>query len=212
MDRYDFPRRKCIRLREYDYSRAGAYFITICVEDKLCIFGRIENAEMNLSPIGRIVADQCLKIPNRFTGVEIDCFVVMPNHMHAIIVLPDCTEIPGAHNLRRGEVPSPGDTVYSFPTGATPSPGDNPDSRHRKGAVLMPIAAHPDQLLGRIVAWYKYLSTKSVTELSHGKRIQIWQRGYHDHIVRDETDLQNIREYIENNPLKWELDRYYRAQ
>ena len=242
MGRYDFPRRKCVRLRDYDYSRAGAYFVTICVDGKRCIFGRVDKAEMNLSPIGNICADRCLRILDRFPGVEVDCFVVMPNHMHAIIVLPDRTEYPNLHNHRRGaavspvhdEISSPANDADSIRRGAVPSPAvrvdtvppsvipspvvkvgslpPNENSRLRKGAVLMPLIAHPRQHLGRIVAWYKYLTTKSVTELNGGKLTRFWQRGYHDHIIRDENDLRMIREYIENNPLKWELDRYYRMQ
>lgn len=227
MGRYDFPRRKCVRLRDYDYSRAGAYFITICVEGKHCIFGCVDKAEMNLSPIGNICADRCLRIHDRFPGVEVDCFVVMPNHMHAIIILPDLTEYPNLHNHRRGAatgsaidgIPSPGYDADSIRRGAVPSPvvkvgslPPNENSRLRKGAVLMPLIAHPRQHLGRIIAWYKYLTTKSVTELNGGKLTRFWQRGYHDHIIRDENDLRMIRAYIENNPLKWELDRYYRLQ
>ena len=227
MGRYDFPHRKCIRLRDYDYSRAGAYFVTICVDGKRCIFGRVDKAEMNLSPVGNICADRCPQIPDRFPGVELDCFVVMPNHMHAIIVLPDLTEYPNLHNHRSGAaagpvldgIPSPANDADSIRRGAVPSPvvkvgslPPNENSRLRKGAVLMPLIAHPRQHLGRIVAWYKYLTTKSVTELNGGKLTRFWQRGYHDHIIRDENDLRMIRAYIENNPLKWELDRYYRMQ
>ena len=97
MGRYDFPHRKCIRLRDYDYSRAGAYFVTICVDGKRCIFGRVDKAEMNLSPVGNICADRCPQIPDRFPGVELDCFVVMPNHLHAILLLGERAEpsMPG---------------------------------------------------------------------------------------------------------------------
>src|ERR1035437_8881183 len=81
--------RKSIRLKGYDYSQAGLYFITICVQDRKCLFGKIENDEMILNDAGKIADEQWGKLPERFTNMELDVFQIMPNHMHGIILLND---------------------------------------------------------------------------------------------------------------------------
>lgn len=79
--------RRSIRLRDYDYAQAGAYFVTICAQDRRCLFGEIVDGEMRLNAMGRIVAEQWDAIPRRFINVELDEFVVMPNHIHGIFLI-----------------------------------------------------------------------------------------------------------------------------
>jgi REP element-mobilizing transposase RayT len=88
MNNKHYPQRKSPRLQEYDYSQNGAYFITICTHNRAHVFGRIENGAMVLNAIGRIVAACWDAIPKHFAGTDVDVFVVMPNHVHGIVVLP----------------------------------------------------------------------------------------------------------------------------
>jgi hypothetical protein len=85
-------RRRSLRLKGYDYSMAGAYFVTICTQDRTCLFGDVTAAVMRLNDAGRMVATLWEAIATRFSGVEIDQFVVMPNHLHGILILPDARE------------------------------------------------------------------------------------------------------------------------
>src|SRR5262245_28000642 len=83
------PKRRCLRLKEYDYAQAGAYFVTSCTQDRRCLFGDIVDDRMCLNDAGKMLARLWTDVPSRFPSVEIDFFVVMPNHLHGIVVLPD---------------------------------------------------------------------------------------------------------------------------
>ncbi len=85
----EYHHRRSIRLKGYDYSSAGAYFVTICLHEKACLFGEVNNAAMILSPIGKIVQDYWLEIPQHFENVELGAFIVMPNHLHGILNILD---------------------------------------------------------------------------------------------------------------------------
>ncbi len=174
-------RRRAMRLRDYDYSQPGAYFVTICAQHRKCLFGTIIDGKMQLNEIGQIVVECWNRISQHFPSVELDEYVVMPNHTHGIIRL----KIPGRIAIRRGEVASP---------------ALNNDSH--KDEV-------PSPTLGRILAYFKYQSTKRINQYRDTQGTQVWQRNYHDHVVRDDPDLQRLRQYIQNNPMKWELDQLH---
>ncbi len=201
------PRRRATRLRDYDYGQTGGYFVTICAQDQECLFGRIIGGRLQLSEIGKIVAKCWNRIPKHFLSVELDVCVVMPNHIHGIIVLgtraarfprPSTRSQPD----RRGEVASPGPQNS---TGSVPSPS----SPKRTDEA-------PSPTLGQVVAYFKYQSTKSINQHRDTPGTRIWQRNYYDHVIRDDRDLQRIRQYITDNPMQWELDQlhpsnFYRA-
>ena len=107
MDRTRLPNRQSIRLREFDYSRNGAYFVTVCTTQRLCLFGDIEDGEIRLSPVGQVTRLRWQDLPSHTPGLTLDVWVVMPNHLHGIIVLPgsSVTGVP-VSNLPRG--PKPG--------------------------------------------------------------------------------------------------------
>lgn len=174
-------RRRAMRLRDYDYSQPGAYFVTICAQHRKCLFGTIIDGKMQLNEIGQIVVECWNRISQHFPSVELDEYVVMPNHTHGIIRL----KIPGRIAIRSGEVASP---------------ALNNDSH--KDEV-------PSPTLGRILAYFKYQSTKRINQYRDTQGTQVWQRNYHDHVVRDDPDLQRLRQYIQNNPMKWELDQLH---
>ncbi len=194
----DFPRRRAMRLRGYDYSQPGAYFVTICVQHRKCLFGTIIDGEMRLNEIGQIVVECWNRISQHFPSVELGESVIMPNHFHGIISwgiaeTRDPQPFVGARsprpsentNNRRGEVPS-----------------SNVITPNRRGEV-------PSPSLGKIVAYFKYQSTKHINQHHNTPGTRIWQRNYHDHIIRDDIDLQRLRQYMQNNPMKWELDQLH---
>jgi putative transposase len=155
--------RRSIRLKDYDYTQAGAYFVTICTQGKACILGKVVNGEMRVNKYGNIVDKYWHMIPDHFSNTEIDQFVIMPNHIHGIIVLI---------NKRRGE-------------------------------VTAPLRKHT---LGQIVAYFKYQTVKSINQTHKTPGNQVWQRNYYEHVIRNADDLNEIRQYILDNPVKWDMD------
>jgi putative transposase len=172
--------RRSIRLKEYDYAQCGTYFVTICTQHRECLFGDIVDGGMQLNEFGEIVRDECLKgIQEHFNNVSLDEYMVMPNHVHKIIII---------NSNCRGEVASP-----SLKT-------RNPLT---KGGETPPLC-HPT--LGQIVAYYKYQSTKYINHIRNHPGMPVWQRNYYEHVIRNESEFHRIREYIINNPLHWDDD------
>ena len=162
----DLPKRKSIRLPEYDYSSPGGYFVTICTHGRRCILSRIAVGEglvppaVVLSPVGECVKEQILALSKRYPTVRIDNYVIMPNHIHLLL------------------------TFRVDSGGASPSP-----------------------TLFDVVCVLKSLSTRLSREQLG--TLPLWQRSYHEHVIRNERDYREILEYIENNPARWADDRYY---
>ena len=218
------PRRRNMRLRNYDYSQPGAYFVSICVQHRKCLFGTITDGKMRLNKIGQIVVEYWNRIPQHFPSVELGDSVIMPNHMHGIISwgiseTMDPQLLVGARsprpqgdaNNRRGEVPSSGSTV-KYRRGEVPSSGST--VKYRRGEVPSSSTNNrrgevPSPSLGKIIAYFKYQSTKHINQLHNTPGTRIWQRNYHDHVIRDDPDLQRLRQYIQDNPMKWELDQLH---
>lgn len=175
--------RRSIRLKGYDYSQSGLYFITLCVQDRVCLFGKIENGKIILNKYGEIAHNEWKKTMEIRKNVELLEFIVMPNHFHAIVRL-----------LGRGELHSPDNTLGN------------------KGVCDTPLQS-PSQTIGAIVRGYKSSVTKQInTSLSEVNSFQqIWQRNYYEHIIRNEQSYQNISEYIVNNPAKWAEDKFHNS-
>jgi REP element-mobilizing transposase RayT len=170
--------RRSIRLKGYDYTRAGAYFVTICTKDRACLFGDVSDGVTRLNQMGHIVRQCWLAIPDHFPHVLLDEFVVMPNHVHGIIVIM-ATHIVGA-------------------THASPLQNDDTPTRPR-GPQPRSVAS--------IVGSFKSAATKRINEHRGTPGAPVWQRDYFEHIIRNDESLNRIREYILNNPLQWALDR-----
>ncbi len=166
----DIHHRKSIRLRDYDYAQAGAYFVTICTKNKECMLGDVVDGMMRLSELGKIVEDELKNIPIRFPEGEIDKFVIMPNHIHGIIIMHDVGATLAVARTDRA--------------GASPAP-----------------------TIGHIIGSYKSLCINKWLDHINKNSLDItgkfWQRNYYEHIIRNEEDMNSIREYILNNPLKW---------
>ena len=178
------PRRRPTRLRGYDYSQPGAYFVTICVQRRKCLFGTITDGKMRLNKIGQIVVECWNRVPQHFPSVELGESVIMPNHFHGII----------SWGISETRDPQP------FVGARSPRPPEN--VKNRKSKVPLPS-------LGKIMAYFKYQSTKHINQRHNTPGTRIWQRNYHDHIIRDDLDLQRLRQYMQNNPMKWELDQLH---
>jgi putative transposase len=173
------------RLRGWDYAGAGAYFVTICTKDRAPFFGDVVDGDLVLSPIGQIVADEWQKTGQIRPYVSLDEWVIMPNHLHGIIIINPVVETP-----RRG-VSTITTTQRGVPT--TVGRGVSTPSRLQAGS------------LGAIVGQIKSTCTKRIR--AAGFTDFAWQTRFYDHIVRDEPSLQHIREYIAGNPARWEEDR-----
>ena len=160
-------RRDSIRLPWWDYSRPGWYFVTVCTNKRQCVLGEIVEGSMALSPAGLIVEEEWWRATTVRQHVELDEFVIMPNHLHGILVIN----------------------------------GDQGKTSHRDVSTWSRLRPHS---LGAIIGQFKSVCTKRIR--GQGFPQFGWQRRFYEHIIRDERSLGNIRQYIVDNPAKWELD------
>lgn len=169
--------RRSIRLKGYDYSRAGAYFVTVCTQNLVCLLGDVVDGKMMLNDAGRMVEQWYIELENKYPDIKCDKFVCMPNHTHFIVI-----------NV-----------------GA--------DLRVRPDAVEHPSKGeHKSSPLRNVVQWFKTMTTNTYIRgvKQHGWPPfagKLWQRNYYEHIVRNDDELNRIREYIINNPMQWGFDR-----
>lgn len=180
MSRHSFAhRRRSLRLNGYDYSRPGAYFVTISTFKGRNLFGEIHNREMFLNDAGRIVERTWLEIPDHFLIADLDSFIVMPNHIHGILVLID---------VGRGRARSTCIClqVCRIPTErfGKPVPGSLP-------TIIRP---------------FKSAATKRINDLRGIKRMVVWQRNYYEHVIRGNRSLNRIGKFIRENPIRWADD------
>ena len=181
--------RRSIRLPGYDYAQAGAYFITLCTYNREWLFGEISDGEMRLNKMGQIVMGVWLETPAHFPHIELGEFVVMPNHIHGIIVINDSVGVRHAEPL--------------------PNPAHDPvRARH-----AVPPQGQLEQFgkptvgaIPTIVRSFKSAITKRINEHRKTPGALVWQRNYWEHVIRDEKSLSQIAAYIANNPAQWELD------
>ena len=194
--------RRSIRLKGYDYSQAGAYYVTIVTWHRELLFGEIVNKEMRLNPFGEIVQKWWREIPTHFPNTETGAFVIMPNHVHGIIFIVE----------RRGAVSVPRDNqnhnkmdLFELKN----KPLEQGDEINKNVSASMGGETPPLRVptLGQVVAYFKYQSTKEMNTVENaGTVTKFWQRNYYEHIIRNENDLKNKTDYIESNPLLWDED------
>ncbi|MCE2668227.1 MAG: transposase [Microcystis sp.] len=183
--------RRSIRLRNYDYSQPGAYFVTICTYQKQSWFGEIKNGQIYLNQLGKIVADEWLKTCKIRPNFKLDEWVIMPNHFHGIVIINDYS----------GDDQSLGARDAPLDLGARDAPLD-------LGARDAPLQQKPNSL-SSCIAGFKSAVTKRINLLRQNTDTPIWQRNYYESILRDEKYLAVVREYIINNPKNWPNDRDY---
>jgi REP element-mobilizing transposase RayT len=216
--------RRSIRLRGYDYSRAGAYFITLCTQNRQCLFGEIVDGAMRLNPAGRLVADEWMKTAIIRHEIELDEWVMMPNHFHGILAIVDgcCRgDPPVAPKIDRPmTTPWRGDPPVAPKIDrpmTTPWRGDPPVAPKIDRPMTTPWTGDPPvaptgpkpRSVGAVMAGFKSAVTKRVNEWRNTPGAKLWQRNYWEHVIRNESELNRIREYIRHNPAKWELDKLH---
>ena len=164
-------RRRSIRLPDYDYTTLGAYFVTVCVYDHRRLFGDVVDGQMQLNELGDIVMKCWQEIPEHFSNVELDAFVVMPNHVHGILVFHE-------NSSKECSVP-------------------------KVGAFGKMVSGS----LSTIIRSFKSAVTRENNKIFRTPGIPTWQRSYYEHVIRRTDKMNRIREYIRNNPLRWEFDQ-----
>ena len=174
----DQQRRRALRLRDFDYAQTAAYFVTVCTYRRACLFGDVTDGKMLLHDPGRIVQAAWQALPEHYPHVRVDAFVVMPNHVHGIVIL------------------APKDSVGAGLAGAgwKPAPTESSTIARRHG-------------LPEIVRAFKTFSARRVNAARAAPGTPLWQRNYYEHVVRDADELNRIREYIDLNPVQWAMDR-----
>ena len=155
------PKRKIIRLQNYDYSSNGAYFVTICTQNRRRYFWNSDDPLLNKQ--GEMVLFWTKELSKHFSGVYLDSYAIMPNHLHLILFFD-----------------------------------------------------HTASNLPAVIAWLKTMTTNAYirgvrTEGFPPFQKKLWQRSYYEHIIRNETELTEIRSYVSENPLKWQLDKLYKV-
>jgi REP element-mobilizing transposase RayT len=176
--------RRSIRLKGYDYSQAGLYFVTICTGNRLCLFGEIVDDEMIMNDAGQMIGKWYRELENKFPDIKCHEMIVMPNHTHFIV--------------ENNAIADVGADLCVCPSSNQPP--------H--------LGEHIGSPLHRVVQWFKTMTTnkyiRGVKQFDWPRfDKKLWQRNYYEHIVRDEKSFLKIAEYIQNNPLKWHEDKYF---
>ena len=173
--RFNF--RRSIRLPGYDYRQAGIYFVTLCTHQKAALFGSICGDEMHCNKLGIVVEEEWRRMAKIRKNVQLDLHVVMPNHLHGLIVVQDDFD-----ELSCGCLPS------------------------KEGKTSRTLQAGS---LGAIIGQFKVAVTRRARSVLLTSEQKIWQRNYHEHVVRSEESLHEIRRYVIENPARWAEDSFY---
>jgi len=176
-DSTDKHYRRSLRLKDYDYAQSGAYFVTIVTHYRACLFGEVLDGDMQLNDAGRVVQSVWSDLPAHYPRLKLDEFVVMPNHIHGVIMLSD-------------RITAGGDDVRT-------------DVR----AGFKPAPTNAQHGLSEIIRAFKTFSARHINESRHTSGAPVWQRNYFEHVIRDEESLNRIRQYILDNPARWQFDR-----
>ncbi len=177
------------RLQHWDYGTNGAYFITICTKNREHYFGNIINDEMQLNELGQLANQYWLEIPRHFPFVELGSFVIMPNHVHGILIIDKNANVPVETRL-----------IASLPPQREmPSQKINGGFAGQKNPMF-------HENISRIIRWYK---GRCSFEMRKIHTVFAWQSRFHDHIIRDAQSFENIQNYISNNPMNWKQDTFF---
>ena len=210
----DIHHRRSIRLREYDYATVGAYFVTICVHGRECLFGDVVNDEMRLSDAGQTVAHVWSALSTRFPDVTLDEHMVMPNHFHGIVIIdnvgaplaaPAFQTIAPVFEPPAFEPPAfePGAPGFEPPASAFEPEPDAFNETKRQGA------ASGAPTLGKIIRVFKSISAIETNRVLDRQGRPLWQRNYYERVIRNDAELAATREYIHYNPLNWPNEEEY---
>ncbi len=163
--------RRSIRLRRFNYSAPGAYFITLCTHRRAPILAHVSRGALLLSDAGKAVSEEWLRSGAIRSELVLEAFVVMPDHLHGIVLIADTN---GHRNREPLTVGSPSQICGPLP-----------------------------RSIGAFIAGFKAAATVRINQLRHSPGAAVWQRNYHEHVIRDAAEFERIRRYIENNPTRW---------
>ena len=169
-------RKRHMRLPGFDYTRPGAYFVTICTLNRLCLLGEVVDGCVRLSEAGGLARDVWENLPSHYPHVRLDAWVIMPNHLHGIVCLAGTEAASGGVGVGTGLKP--------VPTGG---------SAPRYG-------------LPEVIRAFKTFSAKRINASRGAPGVPFWQRSYHDRIIRDDASLDRLRQYVIDNPARWHQD------
>ncbi len=215
---YNLPQRKSPRATWHDYN-GGRYFVTFCTKNHDLYFGDVVDGRMELSEIGKYALKCIEKIPEINDNVAVPEFVVMPNHVHMIVIIDNPIEWPDDQPLPQCDSPTNpmgNDNPNGGSVGLSYHGSRNQDNRWEEPIIddsqldkneEMQRRSHCCGRLSRIIGQYKSAVTKYAIE---NDIPFAWQPRYHDHIIRNWTEMNHISQYIQNNPMKWELDRFFK--
>jgi len=217
--------RSSLRLKGYDYSEPGAYFVTICTENRVCYLGNIVDGITISYPISDVIREIWQEIPEKFQCVDIDAFIIMPNHVHGIVIInKECRDLIHQAPINNFIKDNNVGLINQAPTknhlidkkgcliNQAPTKNHPPEKNHisklnqtankTKNWILL---QNSKQTVGKIIRYFKAKTARII----HDKFFPSfhWQRNYYEHVVCSPRELNSIREYIINNPLKWALDR-----
>lgn len=189
------------RLQTWDYANNGAYFITICTQNRHHFFGTIQNQEMQLSEIGKLAAQFWMEIPNHFPFIELGNFVVMPNHVHGILIIN--------HSVETRFIASNNNETRFIAS------NDNNNNETRLIASLQGniggFSGNKNPMIydniSKIIRWYKGRCSFECRKINPNFG---WQTRFHDHIIRNAKSFDTIQNYIFENPLNWKNDKFYK--
>ena len=211
-------------MKGYDYASEGAYYITICTHERLHLFGRIIDGVMHTSPLGEIVQRCWDAIPEHMPHADVGKFVVMPNHVHGIVIIRERALDAGSSGAvgvggvgARHDVPDTMTDGYDDPVPLADAPGQHTGARHDAPLRNAPPTdprrppGMPRGALGQVVASFKSAVTRAAYHdglLPRGT--PVWQRNYYERIIRDTAEHDRIARYIIDNPRNWKDDRFNR--
>ena len=194
-----YKKHKQHRLPGYDYAQPGAYFTTICTHEREHTLGEVVDGVMCLSKIGMITQDFLLKTSDTFENSTLDEWVIMPNHVHLILVIHSESDFSSG-NSRNAPRRVPTSIQDVIPTGLinnpdySPLPGIRPLDKNSVSSII-------NHFKGNVKRWCN----------KNGYESFRWQSRFHDHIIRNETALLKIRQYIQDNPRRWQEDKFFRS-
>lgn len=188
---FDKHHRRSIRLKDYDYTSSGAYFVTLVAWQRELLFGEVIDGKVCLNALGVLVENEWRRLGQRFGQVALDEFIIMPNHIHGILLIAENDDTNSVVGARQEKSILSGESSLASPLPNSPK---NPT-----GAI--------SGSLGAVVGAYKSKTARLINGLRRTRGAPVWQRNYYEHIIRNEAELGRIQAYIQNNPIRWGTDK-----
>ena len=191
------------RLQTWDYGSNAAYFISICTKNRECYFGTITNHEMQLNQMGLFAEKYWSEIPNHFPFIELGNFVIMPNHVHGILIID---KMESDMEYGSESISDTGETRQCLVSTIRPIPTPTSAPSAEKTFGQLRYQNQGKNTISSIIGSYKSVVTKNIHTINVGFG---WQPRFHDHIIRDSQSFENIQNYIANNPFNWKIDKFH---